>query len=220
MFAKCRSLSMIAIIYFSYSSYALADSISSIPDIADKIWYQLSVDDKSNIDKINKLIKGKNYKKAENICLEFKRDKSDKEDNYYNYSNNILLVKKDFSNAICQMIAWYKYSDESNFKNISLAKISDFIKNNKSLYNIEDIKKTAAKVIINNKMPYEDIAQFFSLNPPLNKDSRLYLLQAKIDFFNNNQISESGLEKINQEISQEVAKIWIEENFTNPFKEP
>ena len=215
MFAKCRSLSMIAIIYFSYSSYALADSISSIPDIADKIWYQLSVDDKSNIDKINKLIKGKNYKKAENICLEFKRDKSDKEDNYYNYSNNILLVKKDFSNAICQMIAWYKYSDESNFKNISLAKISDFIKNNKSLYNIEDIKKTAAKVIINNKMPYEDIAQFFSLNPPLNKDSRLYLLQAKIDFFNNNQISESGLEKINQEISQEVAKIWIEENFTN-----
>ena len=111
------------------------------------------------------------------------------------------------------MIDWHKYSRVSNIEDISFSNIEKFVNDNQHLQEIDSVKKNAEKIIMDQNLPYDRIAQYFALNDPTSKESKLYLLKAKIDFFQKSQLSELELEKINKDIHKEISKIWIEENF-------
>ncbi len=219
MYSKQRLVFLITnlfIIIASSNSFALDAAKQN--DLSSKIWYNLSSGDLIHLDQIDSLIQAKDFKKAQNLCSKFKKDQSrHSEDNQSSskIADDVILVKKDFSKAVCNMVLWYKFSSKDNLKDESLQEISKFINENQFFDNIEEIQQNAAQIAIDNNLGYDEIAQFFALNPPLTKEAKRYLLNSKIDFFNKSQLSDNELEEVNKNITREIVKIWIEEDFNS-----
>ena len=117
---------------FTITDYSIANS-NKDTKISKKLWHEFSNSDKINFKEIKKYIRGKKYGKALNLCHNFAKNSviGDSQKIYSNFSNNIILAKKDYSDAICRYIQWQQYSDVKDVDDIEFSEISKFIENNK-----------------------------------------------------------------------------------------
>jgi soluble lytic murein transglycosylase len=121
-------------------------------------------------------------------------------------------MKPSLSNAMQNIILWKKFSDNEN--NASFSDISRFVNDNPFYPNINDLRKNAEKIATTNKIPYRFSEQYFKSNPANTTESKLYLLQAKIDFLKSFKGSAAESEKFASEIQNSISEIWIKENFS------
>jgi soluble lytic murein transglycosylase len=200
---------------FAITDSLIADSYKDT-NISKKLWHEFSNSDKIYFKEIKKYIRGKKYDKALNLCHNFAKNSviGDSQKLYSNFSNNIILAKKDYSDAICRYIQWQKYSNATDVDDIEFSEISKFIENNKFFHNTPEIKKVAEKIVIKKNLNYEEIIHYFALNPAILKETKIYLLQAKIDFLSSSNMSFEQMQDFSQDISDYASKIWIEENFS------
>jgi soluble lytic murein transglycosylase len=111
--------------------------------------------------------------------------------------------KISFSNDLYKIALWNKYSQidskKINPKDISFNDISSFVSDNHFLPNLIEIRKSAEKVAIANKISYQFSKQYFNNFPPINTDSKIYLLNSNQD---------------EQRLQKDIVDVWINKNFS------
>ena len=129
-------------------------------------------------------------------------------------NSDIIKNKSGFDEAITDIILWNKYSGTIDDKNISFSDISRFVSDNSFYPNISDLRRNAEKVAVANKIPYQSTEQYFKSNPAGTTESKLYILQSKINFLSRFKGSESKKFEMQKEITEMISKIWVKENFS------
>ncbi len=181
-------------------SLLLVSSAFSKSVITQKLWQGINSNDLEVVKKVFIDIENKNYnaalKKIDNL-------KKSEDDN-----------KPDFSAALTDIVFWHKYRGEINPKNISFSDISRFVNDNGFFPDIENIKKNAEEVAIANDIPYQSSKMYFKANPALSKKSKLYLVESKIEDLERSRISDLEKDEGRKNIRNDIARIWIEDNFS------
>jgi soluble lytic murein transglycosylase len=123
-------------------------------------------------------------------------------------------IRSDFYEAVTDIILWHKFSQNIDPENISFSDISRFTADNPSYPNINKLRHNVEQVAIAAKIPYQASEQYFNINPADTTQSKIYLLQSKIDFLNNLQLSELQKERARKDLQNFIVTIWVKENFS------
>lgn len=203
---------LLNIIFFNNLLHANSQDIK----LSNKLWHEFDNSDKIYFKEIKKYLRGRKYEKALNLCQNFAKNTiiGDSKKLYSNFSDNIILAKKDYSDAICRYIKWHQFLNIRKSDSIEFNEIVKFIENNKFFHNIEEIKENAEIIAINSELSYEKIIHYFSLNPPITRDAKIYLLQEKMKFLAQGALSFEQEKDFSNDIKSDVSNIWINEDFT------
>lgn len=178
--------------------------------ITEKLWQGITTKELETLKQIILAIEHHNYDEAMKYYYEI-RSEEDVEKEKQNQTHN---SKADFLNSIKDIILWNKYSDKDRLRSISFSDISRFTNDNPFYPNIDELKRNAEKVAIINNIPYQTTEKYFKTNPASTTESKIYLLQSKIDFLLREKISEDKKTETQREIQKIAADIWIKENFS------
>jgi soluble lytic murein transglycosylase len=172
-----------------------------------EIWISLQDKDFKNIAQISTLVKNKKYSESLKLLKEFKLAylNDGQQFNIYDSLENIVL--------------WHKYSDNKSDSDILFSDISRFISDNGFYPNISDLKVNAEEIAKKQNIPYEVSEKYFSENIPVSSESKLYLLESKIKFLATINGGDDRYQRIKKEISAEISRIWIEEDFSDEKEE-
>lgn len=184
---------------------------SSSKLISQKLWKGITSDDLEYLKKISVSLQNNNYSEAVRYVNELKA-KEVAESRVE--EGDVIKVKPGFSDAIVDIILWNKFSGSVDAKNISFNDISRFVSDNPFYPNISDIKRNAEKVAIANKIPYQSSEQYFKANPATTTESKLYLLQSRINALAHFKGGDEEKFVLQKEITALVSSIWIKENFS------
>ena len=203
---------LLNIIFYNNHLYANTQNIK----LSSKLWHEFDNSDKIHFKEIKKYLKSRKYDKAINLCQNFAKNTiiGDSKKLYSNFSDNIILAKKDYSDAICRYIKWQQFLNFKKSDSIKFNEITKFIENNKFFHNIKEIKENAEIIAIKDNLSYEKIIHYFSLNPPISLEAKLYLLQEKIKFLARGTLSFEQGQDFSNDIASDVSNIWINEDFT------
>lgn len=184
---------------------------NTIP-VSEKLWQKLSESDAQTLKKINAEIDNKNYDQALIYAFDLKKNTD-----LPKVENQTQVIKKtpDFYEAVTSIILWKKYSGKINPKSVSFSDISRFASENEFYANINDIKKNVEKVAVANDIPYQKSEKYFNTNPAKTTESRIYLLESKLEFLMRSKVSEDEKDKVRKEARDLISNIWIEENFSS-----
>jgi soluble lytic murein transglycosylase len=184
---------------------------NTIP-VSEKLWQKLSESDAQTLKKINAEIDNKNYDQALIYAFDLKKNTD-----LPKVENQTQVIKKtpDFYEAVTSIILWKKYSGKINPKSVSFSDISRFASENEFYANINDIKKNVEKVAVANDIPYQKSEKYFNTNPAKTTESRIYLLESKLEFLMRSKVSEDEKDKVRKEARDLISSIWIEENFSS-----
>lgn len=179
-------------------------------NITKELWHDLSKSEVSKIKKFVSHLENSALDKAYKISQEIKEIEKEK------YSNS-----SNFHEAMFNMILWKKYSDssEENLKKIPFSDISRFVNDNPYFPNIDKLKLNTEKVAIYSDVPYKESVFYFSQNPAISKESKIYLAQSKISHVLQNPSSQENLSNNQKEIRKSISDIWINENFSSEEEE-
>lgn len=185
---------------------------SSSHAITQKLWKPISAADLEYLKKISLALQHDDYAAA----LEYSAQLKDKESSESEVVNSdVIKSKPGFADEISNIILWNKFSGSINAKNISFSDISRFVNDNPFFPNIGEIKRNVEKVAIANKIPYQSSEQYFKVNPAATTDSKLYVLQSRINYLARFKGSEEQKFAIQKEINELISKIWVKENFSS-----
>lgn len=228
-----KSLIFIAsllLVYFSALSQALAKNSNTITQ---KLWQGITKEDLEILKKISLALEHQNYGEALSFAAQMKIAKQEaepeKEELVANDSEELtaeIAEKKErrilekskksvFYEAIKDIILWHKFSGKIDAKNTSFSDISRFISDNPFYPNASEIRRNVEKVAITKDVPYQTSEQYFNSNPVSSTESKLFLLQSKIDFLRREKISESKKDQIQKEIRNSIAELWVKGNFSS-----
>jgi soluble lytic murein transglycosylase len=168
--------------------------------IAEKLWQEISADDFLLIEKIGAALSKQNYSEATNYVAQMKAQNQNS--------------KSDFSEALRNVILWNKYTLKPNSESTSFSDISRFVNDNTFYPNISELRRNVEKVAMANNIPYQSSEKYFTSNPAGTLESKLYLLESKINFLARSKESETQKEKARQEIQNLISSIWVKENFS------
>lgn len=134
---------------------------------------------------------------------------------------NNLERKTALFDALIDVILWKKYSQQGlDTKAASFSDISRFINDNQFFPNITDLRKNAEKVAIDNKVNYRYSEQYFKNYPATTIESKLYLLESRINYLNNlkdgyvDNNPNFKVETLLLEIKDLIVDIWLNGNFS------
>ncbi len=127
----------------------------------------------------------------------------------------VIKIKPDFAETVTGIILWDKFSSKIDPKTISFSDISRFSLDNQFFPNSGDMKRNVERVAIASNIPYQASEQYFNSNPAGTLDSKLYLLESKVNFLARSKASESAKEKSRKEIQALISNLWVKENFTD-----
>lgn len=113
------------------------------------------------------------------------------------------------------VILWDKFSGKVDPKTISFSDISRFSLDNQFFPNSGEMKRNVERVAIASNIPYQASEQYFNSNPAGTLDSKLYLLESKVNFLARSKASENAKEKSRKEIQALISNLWVKENFTD-----
>ena len=181
--------------------------------ITQKLWKKIGTSEAERLKKISIALDHNNYDEALKYAAEFKQQEGEDSDAQITNSD-IIKNKSGFDEAITDIILWNKYSGTIDDKNISFSDISRFVSDNSFYPNISDLRRNAEKVAVANKIPYQSTEQYFKSNPAGTTESKLYILQSKINFLSRFKGSESKKFEMQKEITEMISKIWVKENFS------
>lgn len=175
-------------------------------NISQKLWIGFTAEDVEDLKKTAVAIQNKNFDQALKSAEEMKNRHKDNK-------------KASLSEALIDVVLWKKYSDKIDPKKISFSDISRFANDNPYFPNINEIRRNVERVAIANNVSYQASEQYFINNPAETKESRLYLLNSKIDAIARNKISENQKENERKEIRNLLVNIWIKDNFSQSEEE-
>jgi len=206
--ASKACLTLIAVVFFIFSFNAAAKEARPV---SQKLWQGITVEDLENIKQITVLINQKNYAEALQYAQKLKKAEAQL---VVQEQSQIIKIRPDFSEAATDIILWNKYSDKIDPKNISFSDISRFAVDNAFYPNISELRRNVERVAIASNISYQSSEQYFSSNPAGTTESKIYLLQSKINFLTRSKLTESEKEKARLEIHDLISLIWVKENFT------
>jgi len=181
---------------------SVAKAIGNRKIITDKLWHEVSAADFETIRKISAALEKQNYSEAMNYVAQMKAQNQDSK------------TKSDFSEALTDIILWNKFTIKPNSGTTSFSDISRFVNDNPFYPNIAELRRNVEKVAMANNIPYQSSERYFNSNPAGTTESKIYLLQSKINFLLRSKESEDQKEKARQEIQNLISNIWAKENFS------
>ena len=179
--------------------------------ISQKLWQQVAPEDLEILKKVSVAMDAQNYDEALKYAAELKKSEENPE---VKNQTQILKKKPDFSQAVTNIILWNKFSGKINAKNISFSDISRFALDNQFYPNINEMKRNVERVAIVSNIPYQTSEKYFTSIPAGTLDSKIYLVQSKINFLARSKASEADKVKMRKEIQSLISTIWIKENFS------
>jgi soluble lytic murein transglycosylase len=180
--------------------------------ISQKLWQPISPEDLEVVKKINAAITAEKHNEALNYVAELKKEnplQSAPE------QTQVIKIKPDFAETMTGIILWDKFSGKIDPKTISFSDISRFSLDNQFFPNSGEMKRNVERVAIASNIPYQASEQYFNSNPAGTLDSKLYLLESKVNFLVRSKASENAKEKSRREIQALISNIWVKENFTD-----
>lgn len=165
--------------------------------ISQKLWQGITAEDLEVLTKINGALKRDNYSEALNYAAALKKGKE----------------KPDFYAATMDIILWDKFSGRIDPQNTSFSDISRFTTDNVFYPNINELRRNVERVAIANNIPYQSSEQYFNSNPAGTPESKIYLLQSKINFLEREKESVEAKNVMRKEIRDLISSIWVKENF-------
>jgi soluble lytic murein transglycosylase len=174
-------------------------------NFSQRLWQGITENDIELLKKISQEIKNKNYDQAIFFAQEIKK----------NY-NNLESQKKNpsLADALIDLILWNKYSSKNNLREINFSDISNFVLDNPYFPNINQIKRNVEEIAVIRNIPYDVSEQYFKINPAQTTESKIYLVESKISSISTSKNTESQKDIERRSIRNQIAKIWIKENFT------
>jgi hypothetical protein len=179
--------------------------------MSQKLWQQVAPEDLEILKKVSVAMDAQNYDEALKYAAELKKSEENPE---VKNQTQILKKKPDFSQAVTNIILWNKFSGKINAKNISFSDISRFALDNQFYPNINEMKRNVERVAIVSNIPYQTSEKYFTSIPAGTLDSKIYLVQSKINFLARSKASEADKLKMRKEIQSLISTIWIKENFS------
>ena len=201
-------LTLIAAVFFIFSFDVVAKDTRPV---SQKLWQGITTEDLQNIKQITLSINHNDYAEALQYAQKLKKAEAQVA---VQEQSQIIKIRPDFSEAATDIILWNKYSGKIDPKNISFSDISRFAVDNVFYPNISELHRNVEKVAIASNIPYQSSEQYFNSNPAGTTESKIYLLQSKINFLTRAKFTESEKEKARREIHTLISLIWVKENFT------
>lgn len=196
-----------ALLDFSFEATA-----KDLRPISQKLWQTVSPQDLEVLKKINAASEAQNYNEALNYAAELRKDGALQ---MAPEQTQVVKNKPDFAEIATSIILWNKFSGKIDPKNISFSDISRFSSDNQFFPNSGDMKRNVERVAIASNIPYQASEKYFNSNPAGTLDSKLYLLQSKVNFLLHSKASEIEKEKSRKEIQALISSIWASENFSD-----
>lgn len=190
---------------FNFCSYA-----KNLNPISQQLWQGITATDLEIIKKINVALENKNYDEATLYMAQMRSGKTqDLVQTQDNQSQKISLV-----DAVNDIILWRKFSDKIDPKTVSFSDISRFAIDNPFYPNFADIRRNVERVALAHDVSYSDSESYFSLYHAGTTESRMYVLESKIDALSRSQVSESEKDQERRKIQSSISNLWIKENFS------
>jgi len=206
--ASKACLTLIAVVFFILSFDVAAKDTRLV---SQKLWQGITAEDLENIKQITLSIKSKDYVEALQYAQKLQKPESQL---VAQEQSQIIKIRPNFSEAATDIILWNKYSGKIDPKNISFSDISRFAVDNVFYPNISELRRNVERVAIASNISYQSSEQYFNSNPAGTTESKIYLLQSKINFLTRSKLTESEKEKARLEIHALISLIWVKENFT------
>lgn len=201
-------LTLIAAVLFVFNFSAQAKE--SRP-ITQKLWQGITQHDLEVLKKISVALEKKDYDEALKMVAKIKH-----EEDQQSVQDQSQLIKNrpDFSDAVTDIILWNKFSGKIDAKNISFSDISRFASDNPFYPNISEMRRNVERVAMASNIPYQASEKYFNSNPAGTTESKIYLVQSKIDFLMRSKESEEQKAAKQREIQKLLSDIWVKENFS------
>lgn len=183
-----------------------SDALAKAEPVSKKLWQGITIADLEIIKKISSELEKKNFDSALRYANDMKtRDQKNTDEN-----NQLISL----SDAIIDIVLWNKYSGKIDARETSFSDISRFAIDNPFYPNINEIRRNVERVAIANDIPYQLSEPYFSANPAVATESKIYVLESKIDALNRAKISESQKDQEFKKIKGSISNIWAKENFS------
>lgn len=194
----CAAFKPLLTVITAFSLFLVVDAkAKDLRPISQKLWQAMTAEDLEVLIKINGALKKDNYSEALSYAASMKKGKE----------------KPDFYAATIDIILWDKFSGKIDPKNTSFSDISRFTTDNVFYPNINEMRRNVERVAIANNIPYQSSEQYFHSNPAGTPESKIYLLQSKINFLERENESDEAKDEMRKEIRELVSSIWVKENF-------
>lgn len=178
-------------------------------EMSQKLWHPMTNVEVEILKKVSIALEKKNYEEALSYAREMKSRYKQNDDN-----NKINL-----SEALIDIVLWNKFSQKidakSSIKSISYSDISTFVIDNPYYPNINELRKNVEYVAVINNIPFEVSQFYFSNNPASQIESKVYLVDSKIEALSRDKLDEKTKDNERKNIQSQIAKIWIKENFSS-----
>ncbi len=204
--ARCLTLFLVLFLLGNFTAWS-----KDTKPISQKLWQGITGDDLEILKKIALAINKREYDEALSYVDKLKKERPQQE---IPDQSKVINYKPDFSEAVADMILWNKFSGKIDPKKISFSDISRFTLDNPFFPNINELRHNVELVAIENNVSYQTSEQYFNSNPAGSTESKVYLLQSKINFLSRTNISEAEKDKVRKEIRDLISTIWIKNNFS------
>ncbi len=162
-----------------------------------QMWDGLNSTDVSTIKTVAILIDNKKYDQALKKCEVMKRG------------------NKHLYQALRNIVLWNKYSQEKLTKSIAFSDISRFVMDNDYFPNIKKLEDNVEKLVILKEVPASSYDPYFIQTFAKNKDTKLYILEEKIEFLKNYSGDFASREKAIAKVQSLISDIWVNHDFTD-----
>jgi soluble lytic murein transglycosylase len=180
--------------------------------MSQKLWQNISPEDLEILQKINAAISDKKFNDALSLAAQLKKDPALQD---VPEQTQVIKSKPDFFESVVGIILWNKFVGKIEPKTISFSDISRFSLDNPFFPNSGEMNRNVERVAIASNIPYQTGEKYFNSNPAGTLDSKLYLVESKINFLARSKEPESEKEKSRKEIQTLLSNIWLKENFSD-----
>lgn len=209
---------ILVICSISFLIISLDAKSKDLRPMSQKLWVGVTAEDLEALKKISVALEKKNYdealKYATAINSQKNLDQIATSQDSQTASKNAVKNKSTLFDAVPDMVLWNKYSDNINGKNINFSDISRFVNDNPFYPNISTLRRNVEKVAVANNINYQAGEQYFKSNPAGTTESKIYLLQSKINFLARFKGLEGEAMVLRTNIKDLAADIWVKENFS------
>ena len=200
---KLKSLVILLAMAWGFFPYQLLAKNEA--PMSQKLWHGMVASDVEILKKVSLAMEKKNFNEALQLANEMKSRNKQKQDN----------SKNSLADALIDVILWNKYSNKIQPKDIAFSDISTFVIDNPFYPNIAEIKRNVELVAVANKVPYEVSQFYFKNNPASDVDTKVFMVDAKIEALSREKIDERKKDEERRNIQSQIAKIWLKENFSS-----
>lgn len=193
------------LLVFLSTSLAIAKNL----EMSQKLWQPMTSVEVEILKKVSIALQKKNYEEALSYAKEMK--------SRYKQSDNDKKI--NLSEALIDIVLWNKFSEKidskSLAKSIAFSDISTFVIDNPFYPNVGELRKNVEHVAVENNTPFEVSQFYFSNNPASQIESKVYLVDSKIEALSRDKLDEKTKDNERKNIQSQIAKIWVKENFSS-----